>query len=312
MALPQFVAELAILVAVYGASRRLGFAVLSSTAGALLLATFSLLALEASTAQNDLVAASFPVVAACLLLGAGRSSRRSAGAAVGVRARREALDRARPADPRLARARARPAHARGGVAGGLAGSRRDRHVGLRAQRRPLRGVLGAGHAPSRTALARVPAQRRERLLPPLRADGRVGPLEPADPRARARRRRARGRRRGLGLRRAARRAGAADGIGVAMPFLAPLLVIGGAGARRLHRRRLGLPDPRRRRAPRAGRGEPEPGVRPDRERGLLGVRAGRDRGAAAGVGAHGLGVRAPPRRHAARRARLRAARSSSC
>jgi hypothetical protein len=70
-ALPQLVAEAAILVAVYGAARRLGFEVRAAACAAFLLATFSVLALEASTAQNDLVAASFPAVAMCLLLGRG-------------------------------------------------------------------------------------------------------------------------------------------------------------------------------------------------------------------------------------------------
>ena len=75
-ALPQYLAELAVLLAVYGASRRLGF----DARGRRLqrppsLATFSLVALESMTAQNDLVAASFPAVAACLILGGrGRSS----------------------------------------------------------------------------------------------------------------------------------------------------------------------------------------------------------------------------------------------
>ena len=83
-ALPQFLAELAILVAVYGASRRLGFEVRAAACAAFLLATFSLVALEATTAQNDLVAASFPVVAACLLLGGGGIEAALAGAAVGI------------------------------------------------------------------------------------------------------------------------------------------------------------------------------------------------------------------------------------
>ena len=68
-ALPQFLAQLAILVAVYGLARRLGFEIRGAACASLLLATLSLVALEATTAQNDLVAASFPVVAACLLLG---------------------------------------------------------------------------------------------------------------------------------------------------------------------------------------------------------------------------------------------------
>src|SRR5262249_57817299 len=62
-ALPQYVAGLAILLAVYGSSRRLGFGVRASACGTFLLATFSVLTLEASTAQNDLVAASFAAVA---------------------------------------------------------------------------------------------------------------------------------------------------------------------------------------------------------------------------------------------------------
>ena len=71
-ALPQYVAQLAILAAVYGAARRLGFEPRAAACGSALVATFSLVALEATTAQNDLVAASFPVAAAFLLLGAGR------------------------------------------------------------------------------------------------------------------------------------------------------------------------------------------------------------------------------------------------
>jgi hypothetical protein len=79
--LPQFLAELAILVAVYGASRRLGFEVRAAACSAFLLATFSVLALEAFTAQNDLVAASFVAVASCLLLGSDRLEPGLAGAA---------------------------------------------------------------------------------------------------------------------------------------------------------------------------------------------------------------------------------------
>ena len=51
---------------------------------AFLLTTFSLVALEATTAQNDLVAASLPVVAACLLLSGGPLESALAGAAVGL------------------------------------------------------------------------------------------------------------------------------------------------------------------------------------------------------------------------------------
>ena len=120
-AIPQFLAELAILVAVYGASRRLGFGVRAAASGAFLLATFSLLALEAPTAQNDLVAASFPVVAACLLLGAGRLEPALAGAAAAFGLGAKLSTGLVLPILRLARARARAAHVRWGVAGGLVG-----------------------------------------------------------------------------------------------------------------------------------------------------------------------------------------------
>ena len=55
-----------------------------SACSAALLATFSLVALEATTAQNDLVAASFPIAAAYLLLGGGSLEAVLAGAAVGL------------------------------------------------------------------------------------------------------------------------------------------------------------------------------------------------------------------------------------
>jgi Glycosyltransferase family 87 len=83
-ALPQYLAELAILVAVYGASRRLGFDQRSAVCSAALLATFSAFALQATTAQNDLVAASLPVIAACFLLGGGPTEAVLAGAALGI------------------------------------------------------------------------------------------------------------------------------------------------------------------------------------------------------------------------------------
>jgi Glycosyltransferase family 87 len=83
-ALPQYLAQLAILVAVYGAARRLGFEPRAAACSAFLVATFSLVALESSTAQNDLVAASFPVTAACLLLGNARFEPMLAGVAVGL------------------------------------------------------------------------------------------------------------------------------------------------------------------------------------------------------------------------------------
>ncbi len=83
-AFPQYLGELAILVAVYGASRRLGFEVRAAACASFVVASFSLVALEATTAQNDLVAASFPVVAACLILGGSRAELTLAGAALGL------------------------------------------------------------------------------------------------------------------------------------------------------------------------------------------------------------------------------------
>jgi len=83
-ALPQFVAELAILVAVYGGARRLGFDRSVAARGAALLATFSAVALQSTTAQNDLVAASFPAAATCLLLGGGEVEAALAGLALGL------------------------------------------------------------------------------------------------------------------------------------------------------------------------------------------------------------------------------------
>jgi hypothetical protein len=83
-ALPQYLAELAILVAIYGASRRLGFGTRPAASSAFLFATFPLVALEAVTAQNDLFAASLVAVAATLLLGEGILEPALAGAAAGL------------------------------------------------------------------------------------------------------------------------------------------------------------------------------------------------------------------------------------
>jgi hypothetical protein len=84
-ALPQYLAQAAILLAIYGASRRLGFSPRPAAYASFLFAMFSLAALQATTSQNDLVAASFPAVALCLLLGSGRVLEPAlAGAAVGI------------------------------------------------------------------------------------------------------------------------------------------------------------------------------------------------------------------------------------
>lgn len=83
-ALPQYVAEIAVLVSVFGSARRLGYDTRAATAAACLLATFSLVALEASTGLNDLVAAAFPAVAVYFLLGSGRAEAVLAGVTVAL------------------------------------------------------------------------------------------------------------------------------------------------------------------------------------------------------------------------------------
>jgi hypothetical protein len=83
-ALPQYVAQLAILAAVYGASRRLGFGYRASACGAALLASFSAIALQTTTAQNDLASAVFPAIAVCLLLSRLDAEAVLAGVALGL------------------------------------------------------------------------------------------------------------------------------------------------------------------------------------------------------------------------------------
>ena len=83
-ALPQFVAQLAIVLAVYTSARRLGYDVVAAAGSSLLFSTFTIVALEATTAQNDLVAASLPAAAAALVLGTRRSETALAGLAAGL------------------------------------------------------------------------------------------------------------------------------------------------------------------------------------------------------------------------------------
>jgi hypothetical protein len=83
-ALPQFLAELALLVCVYGSARRLGYGVRPSAVAACLFATFGVVAYEATTAQNDLVAASVVSAAAFLLLGSRGREDVVGGIAAGI------------------------------------------------------------------------------------------------------------------------------------------------------------------------------------------------------------------------------------
>src|SRR5581483_5738578 len=276
-AFPQYVAQLAALVAVYGAARRLGFGVRASAGSACVLATFSLVALEATTAQNDLVAASLVAAAACLALGPAGGEWALAGAAAGLGLGAKLTTAlVWPALALLAAARGRRRRR----------VRRRRHVGLRARRR----AHGA-----RARLRRLPAPAHDRAVVPGQPPrGAARALPDARPlvgvrraRRRARSARRRRRRRGGRGRVPRRRRGAAGGA----------------------RRRRGRPAARRpcararggRRLLVRGRHEPQ------RERGLRGVRAAR-RGAAARGRPLGPGrVRPRARRPAAARARARAA-----
>jgi hypothetical protein len=83
-ALPQWLAGLASVVGVFGVAARLGFAPRAAAFAALLFATFPLVALESSTAQNDLVAAALPIAAAALVLGGSRAELSLAGLALGL------------------------------------------------------------------------------------------------------------------------------------------------------------------------------------------------------------------------------------
>ena len=83
-ALPQFIGQLAIVLAVYTSARRLGYGVEAAAGSSLLFSTFTIVALEATTAQNDLVAASLPAAAAALVLGTRRSETALAGLAAGL------------------------------------------------------------------------------------------------------------------------------------------------------------------------------------------------------------------------------------
>lgn len=88
-ALPQFASELAILAAVYGCARRLGYAAPGALFAGLLTLTLSEISLEAVTAQNDLVVAAFLAAAAFFVLGTERPDRvlaaLSTGLAVGTK-----------------------------------------------------------------------------------------------------------------------------------------------------------------------------------------------------------------------------------
>ena len=84
VALVQASAYVALAVGVIGVARGIGLARSEALLGALLVATLPVIALQASTAQNDLVVGSFLVAAAVLLLDQGRATPWLAGGATAL------------------------------------------------------------------------------------------------------------------------------------------------------------------------------------------------------------------------------------
>ncbi len=83
-ALPQFLAQLAIIAATYLSARRLGYALRGAACAGFVFATFALTALEATTSQNDLVAAAPAAIAAAFLIGGPGTEVALAGLAVAL------------------------------------------------------------------------------------------------------------------------------------------------------------------------------------------------------------------------------------
>jgi hypothetical protein len=83
-ALPQLVAELVLVVAIYGCARRLRFDRPGATFAALLFATLTGVALQATSTQNDLAVAAPVAVSAYFLLGRTNVELALAGAAAGL------------------------------------------------------------------------------------------------------------------------------------------------------------------------------------------------------------------------------------
>ena len=83
-AIPQFLAECALLVSIFGIARRVGFEFVPSLFAALISATLSLVALESVTTQNDLCIAAVVAAAIFFVLGDRRVDMALAGVAVGL------------------------------------------------------------------------------------------------------------------------------------------------------------------------------------------------------------------------------------
>ena len=82
--LPQLLALLATLGGIVGLARRVGFEAAAALFAALLFATFSVVALEATTTQNDLVVTSFGAAAAYFVLSERRADVALAGLALAL------------------------------------------------------------------------------------------------------------------------------------------------------------------------------------------------------------------------------------
>ena len=80
----QWLAQLAVLAAVYGIARRLGWTRPAAAFASLLTATLSIVALESVTTQNDLVVAALAAAAAFFVLGPTRADVALAGLALGL------------------------------------------------------------------------------------------------------------------------------------------------------------------------------------------------------------------------------------
>ena len=83
-ALPQFVAQLATIVAIFGIARRLGFSRSAAAYAALLFATLAEIALEATSTQNDLVVAAPVAIALYFILGRNTRDVLLAATALGI------------------------------------------------------------------------------------------------------------------------------------------------------------------------------------------------------------------------------------
>jgi hypothetical protein len=83
-AMPQFVAELTLLIAIFGIGRRLGFGRSAAAFGALTFATLSEVVLQATSTQNDLVVSACIVTAIYFLHGSRRSELWLAGLGLGL------------------------------------------------------------------------------------------------------------------------------------------------------------------------------------------------------------------------------------